>query len=170
MVLFLASHKDITTSKMAEMSLSDECDSGKLGTTQPADVYCVSFAAYLRAQCEVSLSFCEQNLYSKLNVSYVCLFLASNLYSSSKHSSHFFVFLKLFKTNKTFRPERAPLLRRQNVFNLRNKRKINSTRVVLPPFRLLNPVNFLLFSNLIVWQLIDDGMMSTVKRQRRCYM
>lgn len=28
-VLFLASHKDITTSKMAEMSLSDECDSGK---------------------------------------------------------------------------------------------------------------------------------------------
>jgi hypothetical protein len=27
-VLFLASHKDITTSKMAEMSLSDECDSG----------------------------------------------------------------------------------------------------------------------------------------------
>lgn len=29
-VLFLASHKDITTSKMAEMSLSDECDSGEL--------------------------------------------------------------------------------------------------------------------------------------------
>jgi potassium voltage-gated channel Eag-related subfamily H member 8 len=28
-VLFLASHKDITTSKMAEMSLSDECDSGE---------------------------------------------------------------------------------------------------------------------------------------------
>ena len=29
-VLFLASHKDITTTKMAEMSLSDECDSGEL--------------------------------------------------------------------------------------------------------------------------------------------
>ncbi|CRL03811.1 CLUMA_CG016538, isoform A [Clunio marinus] len=29
-VLFLASHKDITTSKMAEMSLSDECDSAAL--------------------------------------------------------------------------------------------------------------------------------------------
>lgn len=28
-VLFLASHKDITNTKMAEMSLSDECDSGK---------------------------------------------------------------------------------------------------------------------------------------------
>jgi len=30
-VLFLASHKDITNSKMAEMSLSDECDSGECG-------------------------------------------------------------------------------------------------------------------------------------------
>lgn len=29
-VLFLASHKDITNTKMAEMSLSDECDSGEL--------------------------------------------------------------------------------------------------------------------------------------------
>lgn len=29
-VLFLASHKDITNTKMSEMSLSDECDSGKL--------------------------------------------------------------------------------------------------------------------------------------------
>ena len=29
-VLFLASHKDITTAKMSEMSLSDECDSGKV--------------------------------------------------------------------------------------------------------------------------------------------
>lgn len=29
-VLFLASHKDITKSKMAEMSMSDECDSGEL--------------------------------------------------------------------------------------------------------------------------------------------
>lgn len=28
-VLFLASHKDITHTKMAEMSISDECDSGK---------------------------------------------------------------------------------------------------------------------------------------------
>lgn len=28
-VLFLASHKDITNTKMAEMSISDECDSGK---------------------------------------------------------------------------------------------------------------------------------------------
>lgn len=28
-VLFLASHKDITNTKMAEMSLSDECDSGE---------------------------------------------------------------------------------------------------------------------------------------------
>lgn len=30
-VLFLASHKDITKSKMAEMSMSDECDSGESG-------------------------------------------------------------------------------------------------------------------------------------------
>uniref|UniRef100_A0A336L3Y4 CSON003840 protein n=1 Tax=Culicoides sonorensis TaxID=179676 RepID=A0A336L3Y4_CULSO len=28
-VLFLASHKDITNTKMAELSVSDECDSGK---------------------------------------------------------------------------------------------------------------------------------------------
>lgn len=28
-VLFLASHKDITNTKMAELSMSDECDSGK---------------------------------------------------------------------------------------------------------------------------------------------
>lgn len=28
-VLFLASHKDITQTKMSEMSLSDECDSGE---------------------------------------------------------------------------------------------------------------------------------------------
>lgn len=28
-VLFLASHKDITSTKMSEMSISDECDSGK---------------------------------------------------------------------------------------------------------------------------------------------
>lgn len=32
-VLFLASHKDITNTKMAEMSLSDECDSGKYIST-----------------------------------------------------------------------------------------------------------------------------------------
>lgn len=31
-VLFLASHKDITNTKMAEMSLSDECDSGESRT------------------------------------------------------------------------------------------------------------------------------------------
>lgn len=31
-VLFLASHKDITKSKMAEMSMSDECDSGMYWT------------------------------------------------------------------------------------------------------------------------------------------
>lgn len=28
-VLFLASHKDITNTKMAEMSISEECDSGR---------------------------------------------------------------------------------------------------------------------------------------------
>lgn len=28
-VLFLASHKDVTNTKMAEMSISEECDSGK---------------------------------------------------------------------------------------------------------------------------------------------
>ena len=28
-VLFLASHKDITEQKMSEMTVSDECDSGK---------------------------------------------------------------------------------------------------------------------------------------------
>lgn len=28
-VLFLASHKDITNSKMAEMSMNEECDSGE---------------------------------------------------------------------------------------------------------------------------------------------
>lgn len=28
-VLFLASHKDVTTAKMSEMSMSDECDSGR---------------------------------------------------------------------------------------------------------------------------------------------
>lgn len=32
-VLFLASHKDITNTKMAEMSLSDECDSGEYIST-----------------------------------------------------------------------------------------------------------------------------------------
>lgn len=32
-VLFLASHKDITNTKMAEMSISDECDSGKYTET-----------------------------------------------------------------------------------------------------------------------------------------
>lgn len=30
-VLFLASHKDITNTKMAEMSMNDECDSGEFG-------------------------------------------------------------------------------------------------------------------------------------------
>lgn len=28
-VLFLCSHKDVTNTKMAEMSISEECDSGK---------------------------------------------------------------------------------------------------------------------------------------------
>lgn len=34
-VLFLASHKDITHTKMLEMNVNEECDSGKYTPTTP---------------------------------------------------------------------------------------------------------------------------------------
>lgn len=48
-MLFLASHKDITSTKMAEMSLTDECDSGESAFFH----FCPCFIKYLSTQHEI---------------------------------------------------------------------------------------------------------------------